>query len=303
MKKIFLFLAICLTFLFTGCFFDSAITEISLDIESQTLLIGESIEFNISKTPSDSKENILVSCTVPDIVSVTDNTITATNAGETEICFKAKKKSITKKIKIRVLESEPNLLMLENSAYAKLQRATIDIRCKHYNKNFWGKETDEILITGFGIIIETRGCNAFFITDKNLLLHASGRDYTDRYIIDYGGDKYDIVSYLSYENSDIAIGYFVPEFIENYNPTSINQTPIFKGDYALRADLQRFSRISNIDENYFYLPSAIDRHNGVPLLNLNGDLIGMAKTHDGTTTTVINQTEIKRIVDRYFEGK
>lgn len=309
MKKIFLSLILCFVLLFSGCAltgkekFENPITDISVDIKSQTLLVGESIDFHVSTLPVNTDEDIKIRTSNPFVVELSESKINAIGIGEAEISFSSESNSKTKSIFIRVVEEIESYSSFYSSNSSKFSKAIVTVYCRSFNRNWLGIDVDEKTTYGKGIIIEKIGFNAYFVTDKRILESPADRQYEEWYIKDYNGTKYEIPGIKAHKDTKIAIGSFSSTNISNYPAVEMSQSRIYNNDYAIIPSENKLSTVCESNGVSFYVNTTITAYSGYAVLNDKCELIGIAMKNDGTKTEVYGIPFIMNVYEEVFSAE
>lgn len=297
---------------------ENPITKLTLNNVHTTLVIGETLLLDYSITPTDTDEELKISVGDTKIIELVDDYIVAKSVGETYVSLKVpsdRSNMISKEIYIRVVEefkgSDYNAFM--NKYATKLDRATLEVYCKRYNKNWLGIEKDVNIVSGSGTIIKSAAYANYFLTDKSIFNAVSTNySYEEWYVKDYLGKTYSIagVQYDTY--SGVAIGSFTSS--SSYATVEVFEGYAYKGDYAItKIANPSMCRISNIgyekllsstsSSNVFYHQSALSsKLVGVVVYNTQCEIIGMNVKYSSSTVTAVSAIEIRRIIDRVFNG-
>ena len=118
------------------------ITYIDLTSDDRTMLVGESFELEYSVTPKDTDEEIEISCGDASILEVTNNTVTAKKVGDTWLVIRPLNKkgsTLSREIRIKVIDAF-DYNDFEEKYEDRLEKATVSVFCKRYDKNWLGQE-------------------------------------------------------------------------------------------------------------------------------------------------------------------
>lgn len=302
MKKFLISLVLCFVFAFSGCnIVENPITKISVDIESQTLLVGESINFNVSTLPINTDENVTIHSTNAPIADVTENKITAKTVGETGIYFRSESGNISKRIVIRVVEQIEDYISFRNAHSLEIARSQVRVYCRSFNRNWLGIDTDVKTKSGFGTIVNVVGYTTYFVTDKSILESPADRDYEEWYLTDYKGTRYDIPGIKAHKETKVAIGSFTSTDVENYHIIPISEADVYYNDYAILPSTTLLTRVSKSpSSSYFYINSITSERLGYAVLNEKCELIGIATNAEENQMKVIGSSIIMQIYDELF---
>lgn len=290
------------------------ITSLNLVNDDTAMLVGESFELDYTVTPSDADEQVVISSGDPSVVEIKNNTVTAKSVGNTWVSIKVpsdKSNQVSKEIKIRVIE-ELDYDNFETLYGNRLERATVSVYCKRYNKNWLGQETNVHTVSGKGIIVKSLAYANYFLTDKSIFDPSSSQyEYEEWYITDYLGKEYS-VSGIKYHNSAlIGIGTFTSS--TSYPVAEIYSSYPYAGDYAIslygnpltcRVDKQGYLKMSSSSSRssnvFYHRAGASTRTRGEAIFNPSGEIIGINMAFSDGQAIAVSAIEIRELYNGIF---
>lgn len=292
---------------------ENPITKVTLNNSNTTLVVGETLLLSYSITPTNSDEELEISVGDTRIVELVDNYIIAKAVGETYVSFKVpsdKSNMISKEIHIRVI-NEFDYTTFKSNYSTKIERATLTISCKRYNKNWLGMEKDVYTVTGSGTIIKSAAYANYFLTDKSIFNSVNKNyDYEEWFVKDYLGNTYKIAGIQYDTYSGIALGSFTSS--TTYAVIDVFDSYAYKGDYAItaignpltsRVYSTGYEKILSSTSNVFYHQSAFSsKMVGIAVLNHKCEIIGINVKYTNNNATAVSAIEIRRLIDRVFNG-
>ena len=292
---------------------ENPITKVNLNNSNTTLVIGETLLLDYSITPTNTDEELKISVGDTRIAELVDNYIVAKAVGETYVSLKVpsdRSNMISREIYIRVI-NEFDYTTFKSNYSTKIERATLTVSCKRYNKNWLGMEKDVYTVTGSGTIIKSAAYSNYFLTDKSIFNAVStSYDYEEWFVKDYVGNTYKIAGIQYDTYSGIALGSFTSS--TNYAVIDVFDSYAYKGDYAItstgnpltsRVSSTGYEKILSSTSNVFYHQSALSsKLVGVAVLNHNCEIIGVNVKYANNNVTAVSAIEIRRLIDRVFNG-
>lgn len=265
------------------------IKYIDLSNRDTSMCIGESICLNYELVPENTDEGVIINCGDSSIIELDGNKITAKNIGETWISVKpSNSKSNTYLTTINIKVVEPLDYNDFKTKYKhNLEKATVSVFCKRYNKNWLGKEKDTYIVSGYGTIIKSVAFADYFLTDKTIFDTVNNKyDYEEWYVTDYLGKEYSISGIQYHKTAQIAIGSFTSS--TSYPIAPVYDSYPYEGDYVISLIGNPLtSRIS--ETGYFALSSSGTRsyvfyhdaglrveNRGEAIYNSKGEIIGIS---------------------------
>lgn len=289
------------------------ITYIDLANNDRTMLIGESFDLEYSVTPTDTDEEVEISCGDTSIIGVTNNTVTAKKAGATWLRIEPlNKKSSTrsKQLRIKVID-EFDYKDFESNYKSSLQKATVSVFCKRYNKNWLGQEKNVFTVSGKGIIVKSAAFANYFLTDKTIFNPVStDYDYEEWYITDYLGKKYSVAGIQYHNTAMIAIGTFTSS--TTYSVAKIYDSYPYEGDYVISLqDKVHSCRIEKTNYMKMFGASASTKilhhkcetnsySRGEAVFNPEGEIIGINMGSGGKYLLAVSSIEIRELYNGIF---
>ncbi|MDE6676814.1 MAG: hypothetical protein K2K12_03780, partial [Clostridia bacterium] len=209
------------------------IKYISISTRNTTMLIGESIHLNYTLSPENTDENVIISCGDSSIIELDGDNVTAKNIGDTWISItpsSSKSNTYITTISIKVIDPL-DYTNFKTKYKNNLEKASVSVFCKRYNKNWLGQEKDTYIVSGKGIIIKSVAYANYFLTDKTIFDAVSTKyDYEEWYITDYLDKKYSIAGIQYHKTAQIGLGSFTSS--TSYSVASVSDSYPYEGDYA-----------------------------------------------------------------------
>ena len=141
------------------------ITYIDLENDDTAMLVGESFDLKYTITPSNTDEQVIISSGDSSIVEVQNNKVTAKKVGNSWISIKVpsdKSNIKSREVRIKVIESL-DYNNFEKEYADSLEKATVSVFCKRYDKNWLGQEKNVYIVSGKGIIIKSAVYANYFL--------------------------------------------------------------------------------------------------------------------------------------------
>ena len=290
------------------------ITYIDLENDDTAMLVGESFDLKYTITPSNTDEQVIISSGDSSIVEVQNNKVTAKKVGNSWISIKVpsdKSNIKSREVRIKVIESL-DYNNFEKEYADSLEKATVSVFCKRYDKNWLGQEKNVYIVSGKGIIIKSAVYANYFLTDKSIFDPiSSDYDYEEWYITDYLGKKYSIAGIQYHRTALVGIGSFSSS--SSYSVAEVCDSYPYEGDYAIslfgnpascRIDKTGYlalSASSSSRSNVFYHRSGFSsKFRGEAIFNASGEIIGMNLKFSENKAIAVSSIEIRELYNAIF---
>ncbi len=293
---------------------EKPIKKLDLNNRNTAMLVGETMTLDYTISPEDTDEKLIISSGDSSVAEVANGVVTAKKVGTTWISLKVpsdKSNFVSKEIQIRVVEK------LDYSSFKSqngndLQRATVSVFCKRYDKNWLGVEKNVNTTSGKGIIVKSAAYANYFLTDKSIFDKTSTNyAYEEWYITDYLGTKYTISGLKYHLTASIALGTFTSS--SSYDVAKIFDAYAYKGDYAIalsgnpltcRIEETGYLALvptSSERSNVFYHEAGLgSRERGLAVFNAAGEIIGINLKYSGSRAVAVSAIEIRELYNAIF---
>lgn len=203
------------------------IEEITLDVSSKAIELGESITIEAEVFPVDTDDSIVWSSTNEDVLIVKNGVVKAIGVGTAGISVKAKNGKISKSVAFKVMHKSNGQSDI-NKCKTLSDSATLTITNKCYNTSL-GVTTKSETKTFTATIFKQSGTTYYFITGYDNFKKIDGYDYQEWTAKDCNGKRYEINS-LQHED-DFPHGNDFRMAIGSINAYNLGVLPVSSRGY------------------------------------------------------------------------